>query len=378
MMKIGIVTFFKAVNYGAMLQAYALMKYLEKRGHEVRFIAHPRLMAKRIPLWRCFLHPERREIAKRLGRSFQYEITDFSRRFPMTREVKGWGSLVDVAKGFDAVVVGSDQMWNPAWCADKWLPLVMLDFVPKGVKRISYAVSFANDAWRDDQNKDLAARLMGKFDAISVREEYGVDLVRAISGRKDAKCLVDPTLLVDFSFYDSVISENAQASKMHSREYLFKYILEEWEENHQENRVEERVKSFFNVSLVVSDRKPPPVLFGQQMWRYGISSRISVPEWLYALARAKVVLTNSFHGTVFAIMFHRPFISVLLTGRMSMMNVRITSLLKSLGLERCAICGWDESKVVEALSFQPDWDDVDRRLCRCRGDTSGFFSEIGL
>ena len=228
-MKIGIVTFFCVPNYGAMLQAYALWHYLEDRGHEVEFIDYSFGNTRRMPLWKCFFS---RNIAnwigmvrKKLALRAQFEITQFSASFPRTKRVSTFSELLELGKRFDAIIVGSDQMWNPLWCSKSSLPIVLLDFAAEKVKRISYAVSFGTREWQKEQNAELAGKLLRRFDAISVREKSGAELVHSLSGRNDAQILLDPTLLYTSTFYIPLF--NVQTGNTKER-YIFSYILEEW------------------------------------------------------------------------------------------------------------------------------------------------------
>lgn len=376
-MKIGIVTFFKAINYGAMLQAYALMRYLENRGHKVQFVAHERLMTERIPFWRCFLRLNKRELRNRLSRFFQFEIAQFADIMPQTCFSRNFNELVDSCKSFDAVIVGSDQMWNPMWCADQYLPLVMLDFACPRTKRIAYAVSFGNNVWPEHCNKKLTGELLAKFCAVSVREEAGIGLVRELSGRRDAQLLVDPTLLHDAAFYRSLFECGPQ---VHGNEqpYIFEYVLDEWDSGISRTPLEDKIKKVANTSIIVNDKKDPNFPFGRLLRYNGVSSKVSVQIWLRLIANSKYVITNSFHGTVFAILFHKPFVVALLEGQMSAMNCRVTSLLHRLGLSDRIINGWADEDSMCALSTELDWEAVDNKLNAFRVKTGEFFGNLGI
>ena len=209
-MKIGIVTFFCVPNYGAMLQAYSLWKFLEEHGHSVEFIDYPFGNSRRIPLWKCFLTRNISnwfdEVRKKLQFFVRFEIVRFSDSFPRTKRVSTFEKLLEFKEKYDAVIVGSDQMWNPTWFSGSYLPIVMLDFTADSVRRISFAVSFGTKEWREDQNANKAGQLLQKFDAISVREKSGLNLVLKLSGRNDAKWMIDPTLLHTIPFYEPLFS----------------------------------------------------------------------------------------------------------------------------------------------------------------------------
>ena len=106
-----------------------------------------------------------------------------------------------------------------------------------------------------------------------------------------------------------------------------------------------------------------------------ITAKVSVPEWLAKIAASDFVFTNSFHGTVFAILFHRPFVSILLRGRMSGMNERALSLLKKLGLESRAVYADDTAAIEAALASPIDWEKVDSARVACAEGSRRFIND---
>ena len=121
----------------------------------------------------------------------------------------------------------------------------------------------------------------------------------------------------------------------------------------------EVVKNRLNLIETDSDRTPVRGILAPLCKLLGVTSKVSVPEWLAKIAASDFVFTNSFHGTVFAILFHRPFVSILLRGPMSGMNERAISLLKKLGLESRAAYADDTAAIETALAAPIDWEKVD-------------------
>ena len=121
----------------------------------------------------------------------------------------------------------------------------------------------------------------------------------------------------------------------------------------------EVVKNRLNLIETDSDRTPVRGILAPLCKLLGVTSKVSVPEWLAKIAASDFVFTNSFHGTVFAILFHRPFVSILLCGRMSGMNERALSLLKKFGLESRAAYADDTAAIETALAAPIDWEKVD-------------------
>jgi hypothetical protein len=138
-MKIGIVTFYRAANFGAMLQAYSLMNVLERMGHEVVFIRHQRCAPKRPPLWRSLVSRSLKWVKVKFKNYVCHPITDFAASYPPTKYCETIEEVKLATADCDAFIVGSDQMWNPLWCSGASLPLVMLDFAAEGKTRVSYA-----------------------------------------------------------------------------------------------------------------------------------------------------------------------------------------------------------------------------------------------
>ena len=358
-MKIGIVTFFRVANYGAMLQANALRRFLESMGHEVVFIAHPRAVVSPMPLWRVFASRSIKGIRIKLKNYVRHSITDFAAPFPQTKFCRTMDEVRQATADCDAFIVGSDQMWNPLWCSGTCLPLVMLDFAPVGKLRIAYAASFGTTVWREDQNAKLAGELLRKFTKISVREESGVKLANALSGRADVVHLLDPTLLHSADFYRQIITEAGMAIQKHDQPTVFRYMLDEWDDASASQKAFEFVKIRLNLDRSDSDRMPVRGLLAPLCKFLGVTAKVQVPVWLAKIAMSDFVFTNSFHGTVFAILFHRPFVSILLRGPMSGMNERALSLLKRLGLQSRAVYADDTAAIESVLATTIDWQKVD-------------------
>lgn len=373
-MKIGIVTFWRVANYGAMLQAYAFWKYLEVRGHEIVFIAHSRVAPKQLPLWRCFISRRLEGVRVKLKVFVRHSMTAFAMDFPQTRFCRTFEEVREATEDCDAFIVGSDQMWNPLWCSGAYLPLVMLDFADQGKLRIAYAASFGTREWREDQDAVRAGAFLRKFDKISVREESGVALVRKLSGRTDAQCLLDPTLLQTADFYRGIMARQQGSHPVGDSPYIFRYMLEEWDDAKSSRKTFEIVRSCVGISRVEMDRIPVSGVLHPLCRLLDVTAKIPVPDWLSKIAHADFVFTNSFHGTVFAILFHRPFISILLRGRMSGMNERSLSLLTKLGLSERAVYADETEKIRNLANLPIQWKAVEENLIKLRHQTDVFIA----
>lgn len=373
-MKIGIVTFFCVPNYGAMLQAYVLWHVLKERGHEVEFVDYSVCKAAKPSLWRCFWTRHMTAIRKRLKMYVRYRMTEFAASYPKTRHYVSYDDLKSDCPKYDYLIVGSDQMWNPMWFSGEKLPFVMLDFASESCRRLACSVSFGTDKWLECQNAAQAGKLMNRFLAISVREKSGVELVSKLSGRKDAQCLIDPTMLLGRDAYLALCRNEPRGSD----EYLFEYFLDDWLGADEGRSVVEYVKRALNIETVKSDRIPVNGLLALLCGMMGITSKRMVEDWLSYLSDASFVCTNSFHGTVFSLIFHRPFVTVLLKGQMAGMNERVLSLLDKVGLQNRAVCA-DETERINAIIRMPiDWETVDRCLDSEREKFNQFLCDAGL
>lgn len=328
-MRIGIITLPLHANYGGILQAYALQTTLERMGHEVKVIEQRR-KKRRIPLAKVPYVIARRTLAKYIkGKNIRiFDEHYYNTNFPIWCTNTGkfikkhiHRDIVDSFKDikeddFDAYVVGSDQVWRPSYF-NTMLGSVEIPFLgftnDWTVKRIAYAASFSVDNWEynniDGQRaKDLAR----KFDAVSVREDSGVGLCKRYLD-VDAKHVLDPTMLLDAADYLKLL-DNMVAKP--SNGDLFTYIL---------NEDETKLK-------VIGDAEQK---FNLKRFSVGADFGLTkvqppVEQWLQAFKDAKLVITDSFHGTVFSILFHKPFIVL---GNKARGNSRIESLLKTFDLQ---------------------------------------------
>lgn len=355
-MKIAIITLPLHANYGGILQAYALQTVLKRMGHSVEVITTPVL--KKISFWRMPFSYTKRFLLKFLFRKnvkifFEQwhnqvdpflvkQITSFIHENISNRLVKSYYDIK--SNEYNAFVVGSDQIWRPKYF-DFSIDNAYLSFAEywTGIKRIAYAPSFGTDEWEyTPKQTRLCRNLLTSFDGISVREESAVKLCRYYL-HNDALQVLDPTMLLKASDY-SKLFVNKQLPP--SSGQLLTYILDESPEidllvhnlslslNYKPFRVNSRYE---NLDALLSERVQP-----------------SVEQWLKGFSEAKFVITDSFHATVFSILFNKPFVVV--ENRERGLS-RLHSLLKMLGLEKNLLpvgeqlrCDLDYSYDVKAVN----------------------------
>ena len=224
---------------------------------------------------------------------------------------------------FDAVVVGSDQVWRHQYFTglyDSPISNAYLKFCQKShIRRIAYAASFGTDEWEySARETEECARLLQQFDSISVREESAIGLCERKLHRADARLVLDPTLLLDKEDYIALVQ---QAGTKRSPGNLMCYILDNNDEKQGLiNRVaHERGLTPFNASSKVED----PYATLEE------SIQPPVEAWLQAFVDAEFVITDSFHACVFSIIFGKPFVVV---GNRERGLSRFTSLLEMFGV----------------------------------------------
>lgn len=355
-MRVGIITFHCSYNYGSVLQAYALQEAVRNLVDEVAIIDYRSrdfnqyhiirpLRPWKIP--RSLLNLDgltRRKHAFNVFFERFFQLTE--NRYSYLNERK----LLGLQGRFDAFICGSDQIWNLD-CTGGAIEPFFLSFAGDK-RRIAYAPSLAHTSFRPDYfDKGKVASLLSRFDFLSVREEETLPLFQPLVDKK-IEVALDPTLLLGAEAYRDMVGERVQDAP-----YIFIYLLRE---------CPELVKSAAEMSEA------------SKMKVYYISERdLPIPgavnlfgagpeEFVSLIAHAGAVLTNSFHATVFSILFRKPF-RVYAT---DLSASRMRGLLASLDiLERCV----DEADAGPIASV--DWGDVELRLDRLRAGSWAYLRE---
>lgn len=367
-MKIGLVTLpLTNHNYGGLLQAWALQRALEGLGHHAVSVdlRYPRsglfreLRCQMGSLLRGRGLIPSKEPQRRAAFARARHLVGFhqNRIVPTTRPMESASALRRLAgEGFDAFVVGSDQVWRGKYIQGLESSM-FLDFTrDPGIRKISYAASFGKDALDPNlasRRSDIAT-MLSRFTAVSVRETSGIELCRREFGI-EARLVLDPTMLIPSSSYLELLEEPFPPTG-----FLCTYLLDA-----SENKSE-------IVDLAIrSTGLPPRALSSSDNAGTSKDSLLpSISDWIGSIARSEFVVTDSFHGTVFSILFRKPFLVI---GNQERGIDRFVSLLDAFGLLGRLVS--DVHGATSALETNIDFDAVHRRLDTLRADSFDFLQQ---
>lgn len=347
-MKIGIVTYWKSTdNYGEQLQNYALQEYLKGLGHEPFLIRYDYMAdtiygTKPLPvrlLRAC--NPKRLAgyfKSRRNNRMYLKDCLEHPRGFEEFREKhlsmsRVYSSIDDLRNDppeAELYISGSDQVWNTF--GGKFsemrnrLSAFFLDFGKEDVKRISYAASWGRTDIPEDES-GLIRPLLANFDAVSVREETGIDVCSRL-GREDAVLSPDPVLLHDAETYRKLY--RSESTRRPDGKYLFFYYL--------------NPDGSFDSKAVFEWAKANElkVIYVTNDWHDDHDRSFpGVTEWLELIDNAEYVVTNSFHCSLISLLFGKKFGVIRRTGIFKGMNSRMDTLFANCGIEPRYIDGRD-------------------------------------
>jgi hypothetical protein len=368
-MKICILTQKLGGNYGGVLQAYALQAYLKKEGYTAETVQHCgnqkinfsqiksiiKQVIKKFILFQKVSSVVPDWMNKKQQDSIYRHLRNFiEQNIVQTPYIKNFKNLN--CRNYKAYIVGSDQVWRPRY--NKYQVYEMFLSFVKGdtVKRISYAASFGvSDMEFSEEQIHKVSELLSNFDAVSVREDSGVDLCRNYF-HVEAQHVLDPTMLLQKEDYLALIQkeEKQKAESIKEKAELFVYVLD------QSPEVVQLIRQ------VADEFQIQPYQFLPKIEKTTIMP--SVTAWLNGFSEAKFVVTDSFHGTVFAILFNKPFIVYANKQRGA---TRFHSLLKMFHLENRLVVDKEES-VIKKLKDPIDWEKVNQILEKERTFSSAF------
>jgi hypothetical protein len=331
--KIGILTIPFSANYGNALQQFALLTYLKQLGYDAYSI------------YRKWDISKRRSVSYYIKRWVYYSILCRKpHRFickyitPKTELINSQRSMKKVLDyQFDAIIVGSDQVWrieNTKGAGNNYF----LDFISSNdTIKISYAASFGADSWSGSIEKTAEIKkLLEDFSLVSVREEGGTAICSKYFGIS-AECVLDPTLLLDVEVYKKIIGKNTIKFR---KQTLVTYILDHSDEKQK-------------IINQIADNKHYSIYSLYKNSKYQIYR--SVQDFLAGLYNASFIVTDSYHGMIFSIIFNKPFLVI---GNAKRGLARFQSLLNILGLQKRMILDYDYHGVEQIISADIDYSAV--------------------
>ena len=367
-------------NYGTSLQGYAMLKKIQQLGYEVEVIQYTKRLsawqkmkfvvnALRAGEWKNIKHRlTSKQILKKYPayaasvaeRTKAVDAYKQKRLMPLFHEYIGYDALHKGSLNYAAVVVGSDQVWTPMSLPNKFFNLL---FVDDSVRKVAYASSFGVSEIPSFQRKATGAYL-DRFYKIGVREQRGKEIVEELSHQK-ATVVADPTMLLNREEWEQEIANAYTAT---NEPYIFCYFLGT---NQVARKAANELKTKTGYKIItirhMDEYVPGDELFGDEA-PYAVDPN----DFVRYISGASYVCTDSFHCTVFSILFHRQFMTFyrFAEGSKTGRNSRINSLFNLLELQDRLYTG-----DISFISKNIDYDKVEKRLENLRKNSIEFLKD---
>lgn len=345
-MKVGILTFHWATNYGAVLQAYALQEYLTEQGHVVDIINYK---PKQYDFsWKqLVLHPRLLLSFHRIlvAQSKEQKIESFRLKYlNRTERIYTQDNAICIVKKYDVLISGSDQILNPFFTLrgeGRNTSIYYLNFPQLQCLKIGYAVSFGCIQY--PKNAEITAKqYIQAFDSIGVREKTGIGILSQLGFSKKNTIVPDPTVLKGKSLFDKI----EICDYFSQGDYVCVYML----------------RRKLNVTI------PGKIIYIDEL-----HESYAMEEWLGLIRHSKCLVTNSYHGMIMAILFHVPFVVDIEKGSEMGMNDRFYTILSYLGLMNRIVNG-NFNELVENSDIS--WQVIDTKLESFRNLGVDFLNQI--
>lgn len=367
-------------NYGTSLQGYAMLRKIKDMGFNVEVVYYKKqlsLMQKLAFVWNAVRVGEGKQILQRLNSGNvmkkypQYAkgikertkaVNGYKEKklLPLFHECCGYDALHEGSKNYDVIVVGSDQVWTPMSLPNKYFNLL---FVDDSVRKVAYASSFGVSVIPPFQRKATGAYL-DRFYKIGVREQKGKEIVDTLS-HQTAQVVADPTLLLSRKEWEEEIAVAPNYSVNSDEPYIFCYFLGTNQEARKAAK-ELKAKTGYKIITIrhMDEYVPEDEQFGDEA-PYDVDPN----DFVRLISKAAYVCTDSFHCTVFSIIFHSQFMTFyrFAQGAATGRNSRIDSLFSLFNLKDRLFRG--DISVIDATI---DYEYVDERLKSLREDSVDF------
>ncbi len=368
-------------NYGTSLQGYAMLKKIQDLGYScevIRYIKKLSYKQKIQYIINAIRAGETKNIIARITkknnlRKHPQYAEGIKRRTKVVNKYKeikiipyfhkfiGFQALQEGTKIYDAIVVGSDQVWSPLSLPNKFFNLL---FVDENMPKIAYASSFGVSEIPTFQKK-ATGKYLDRFQVIGVREQRGKEIVESLSHKK-AQVVADPTLLLDRKEWEKEIRES---KKRETQPFIFCYFLGN-NPNARKAANELKEKTGYKIITIrhMDEYVPEDEFFGDEA-PYDIDPN----DFIALISQATYVCTDSFHCTVFSIIFEKQFMTFyrFAIGSKTARNSRIDSLFSVLGINRERIYS---NEICETINHKIDYTSVNQRLSQLREESIKFLT----
>lgn len=295
--KIAIMTWLYNGNYGTVLQAYALHTFVKNAGYDVENINYKSSLKTKLKNWivnknspALFVGKFKEKFSKTDSVANEKRNENFSdflkSNIKLTELASSPDELLKFGNNYDAFICGSDQIWSPYLMN----PPYFLSFVPDKKPKIAYAPSFGVTSTSAKKEK-MICDFVKRFDYVSVREKQGSDFLKRITGR-DYPVMVDPTMLLERKDWEKCIGDRIEKEK-----YIFCYMLT-YNQKYVNAVKEYADKNKLKVILIKKD-------IGFENTGFTIVEDAGPQQWLNYIKYAENVFTDSFHGAIFSIIYHK-------------------------------------------------------------------------
>ena len=328
-MNIGIITINDNDNYGNRLQNYATQEVLKKvvKTDKILTIRNENsLNYKSSNQIKYILKIIRYKIMEHINKKASMRrrlFEEFNNNIQFTNYTINLLNAKNVNKKFDYFIVGSDQVWNPN---GRMTSIDLLTFADDN-KKISFSPSIAVSKIENKDRQEELKKGIEKYKSISIRENEGKKIIEKLTNRKDVEVLIDPTMMLSKEEWNKVAKKPKQ---LKSKKFILNYFL-----GNPSEKIKETIKKFAkenNCEVInILDKSSP-------FYQTGPS------EFLYLEKNAYLICTDSFHSSIFAILYDRPFIVFDREDKLVKMNSRIYTLLEKFKLENKKYSGGDITK----------------------------------
>lgn len=373
MKKIAIFTLpLRNYNYGGVLQNYALQTFLTKNFNcEIQTIDYKFYnsnKAKYKSILKDLLFSGYSNFKKNVNSEFHVFFNQKLNLSPFFQTYSSVNKFINNNE-FDLLISGSDQVWRLDYALGDTRKLMFLDFknLNINIKKIAYAASFGVDQWEYKEHTAFVKNTLKSFDAISVRESTGIDICKNNFSLNNVKHLLDPTLLLNKEDY--IKSFNLK-NKINNN--IYAYILDNTNEKIEKlNQIKSQLNLDLNIIELASE-----FLFKVRINNYKDYKDLkaeSINDWLQSFYSSKYIITDSFHGMAFSIIFNKPFVVI---GNKKRGMSRFQSLLQQLELEDRLFYDFNQNQIIEKLNEPINFDKVNQVIQLEKNRSLHYFKEF--